>query len=422
MGKLPKGMVSRSVELLKLAAKVGSEQLSSNEVVAKQMEQAKLMVDSLGKLKGAAMKVGQMLSMDFSDLLPPEVRHIFEQLQASSSHFMSEQEVRSILAQEIPQHIDEIKNLSPEPIAAASIGQVHSAEWQGKKIVIKIQYPGVAASIDSDITLLKGAINSLLLLARKKMDLDPLFSELRVVFKNETDYELELKNLIQYKENLKKYEAYKCPEAYPEISTKKIIAMSFEKGVRLSEWIQSNPSFERKEALGRKILDLYAIEFFENALVQSDPNPGNFFVTEDDRIVLLDFGAVKKYERSFVSNYITLMQFAHKRDLPATVMQAIEMGFVDDREEEETKELFFTMLRSSLCAFDKEKQPFDFGDKNYFEQTKVTTREFGKVSKYTPPPFELIFLHRKLVGVFGILRELDLRIDLDPYWKKAIKL
>src|SRR5688572_4117259 len=111
MAKIPRNMVTRSMELLKLAAKVGSEQLSGSDVVSKQIEQARLMVDSLGRLKGAAMKVGQLLSMDFADLFPVEVRQVLEQLQASSPHFMSEEEVRGILRKEIPEHYEEIKNL-----------------------------------------------------------------------------------------------------------------------------------------------------------------------------------------------------------------------------------------------------------------------------------------------------------------------
>ncbi len=419
---IPKGLVSRSVELLKLAAKVGSEELRSSNVASKQLEQAKTVVDSLGRLKGAAMKVGQLLSMDFSDLFPPEVRQVLEQLQGSSPHFMSEKEVRAILKAELGARYEEIKNLSVCPIAAASIGQVHSAEWQGKEVVIKLQYPGVADSIESDIVLLKGVVQSLLVMTRKKMDLDPLFSELKEVFRKETDYALELKSLEEYKANIEKYPAYHCPTVYKELSTAKVLCMSFEKGVSLREWINSTPSEERREALGKKVLDLYLIEFFQNAFVQSDPNPANFLIDENDRIVLLDFGAMKKFEKSFVINYISLMKSVNKKDMPAAVHQSLKMGFIHEKESEKAKELFFKMLRSSLCAFDHDKQPFNFLDKVYFEHTKAVSHEFGKAAEYSPPPFELIFLHRKLVGVFGILRDLGLKIDLASYWQKAISL
>ncbi|MEZ4814972.1 MAG: AarF/ABC1/UbiB kinase family protein [Bdellovibrionota bacterium] len=421
MSKIPKGIFSRSVELLKLATKVGSEELlSRTDAAARQMEQAKALVDSLGRLKGAAMKVGQLLSMDFSDLFPPEVRQVLEQLQSNSPHFMDESEVREILQAELPEEYAHLEALSAQPVAAASIGQVHSAKWRGKDVVLKIQYPGVSDSIDSDMALLKGVVHSLVTLSRKKMNLDPLFEEFVRVFKSETDYEAELKNLNLYREKMRPYEnEYRCPEAYPELSSKKVLGMSFEKGVSLKDWIREFPSMERREKMGKRVLNLYTIEFFENAFVQSDPNPANFMVDSNDRIILLDFGAMKSFSPEFVTEYTALMAYVGKKDLPASTFQAEKMNFLSSKEKEETKELFYHMLRSSLCAFDSDKQPFDFNDKDYFEGTKVSTRTFGKAAEYSPPPHEIIFLHRKLVGVFGILRDLGLKLDLSPYWKKV---
>lgn len=420
MSKIPKGIFSRSMELLRLATKVGSEEiLSRSDAAARQIEQAKALVDSLGRLKGAAMKVGQLLSMDFSDLFPPEVRQILEQLQNNSPHFMSEEEVRSILKRELGDEYNSIENLSASPIAAASIGQVHSAQWKGKDVVLKVQYPGIAASIDTDMAMLKGVVQSIATLSRKKMDLDPLFNEFVKVFKAETDYVAELESLILYKQRMSKFTEYVCPTVYPKLSTSVVLGMSHEKGISLKDWIRQTPSMERRERLGRRILNLYTVEFFENAFVQSDPNPANFLVDSEDRIVLLDFGAVKSFTDDFISEYTSLMKYVAKKDLPAATFQAEKMNFLNPKETEATKELFYHMLRSSLCAFDAESQPFDFNNKDYFEQTKVTSHTFAKSAEFSPPPHEIIFLHRKLVGVFGILRDLGLKIDLTPYWKKV---
>lgn len=420
MSKIPKGVFSRSVELLKLATKVGSEEiLSRSDAAAKQLEQAKALVDSLSRLKGAAMKVGQLLSMDFADLFPPEVRQVLEQLQSSSPHFMDEAEVRSILKRELGAEYENIQNLSPIPIAAASIGQVHSASWKGKDVVLKVQYPGVAASIDTDMAMLKGVVLSITALSRKKMDLDPLFAEFIQVFKAETNYRAELENMNKYRELMKKYPEYKCPIAYPELSSSVVLGMSYERGIALKDWIHSDPSVERRERLGVRILNLYSIEFFENAFVQSDPNPANFLVDSEDKIILLDFGAMKNFSRDFIKEYTKLMKFVGKKDLPASTFQAEKMNFLNPKESESTKELFYHMLRSSLCAFDAEEQPFDFTDRTYFDDTKETSHAFGRAAEFSPPPHEIVFLHRKLVGVFGILRDLDLKIDLTPYWKKV---
>lgn len=423
MSKLPKTVLSRSLELLKLATKVGGEELlNRGDQAARQVQQAKLLVDSLGRLKGAAMKIGQLLSMDFSDLFPPEVRRVLEQLQSSSPHFMELREVESILARELPSRYSEISNLSHLPIAAASIGQVHSATWNGQEIVIKIQYPGVADSVDSDLALLKNVVQSLLTLTRKKMDIDPLFDEFSQVFKAETNYSLELENLQNYKGLMQSFPEYRCPKPFPELSTEKILTMSYEKGTPLREWMLSGPSLEKREQVGRSVLNLYTIEFFRNAFVQSDPNPANFLVDDKGCLVLLDYGAMKSFSKDFIRNYVSLMQFVVQKDMPATLYQAQKMNFISPEESPETEELFYNMLRASLCAFDADRQPFDFADKNYFENTKLTTRDFGKAAQFTPPPKDLIFLHRKLVGVFAFLRDLDLKIDLMPYWEKSLKL
>jgi aarF domain-containing kinase len=420
MAGIPKGILSRSVELFKLATKVGSEELlSRSDAAARQLEQAKALVNSLGRLKGAAMKIGQLLSMDFSDLFPPEVRHVLEQLQSSSPHFMPEEEVRAILKKELPLEYANITELSPTPIAAASIGQVHSAVWKNKKIVLKVQYPHVADSIESDMALLKGIVQSLVTLSRKKMDFEPLFNELIHVFKGETDYKTELENLNLYKEAIKDYPEYRCPTAYPELSTHCVLGMSHEEGLSLKDWINSQPSHERREALGRKILNLYTLEFFKNSFVQSDPNPANFLVDAQDKLILLDFGAMKKFTPTFVKEYTVLINLVGKKDLPASIFQSEKMNFIKTEESPETKELFYEMLRASLCAFDVEAQPFDFSNKKYFDHTKEASNSFGKVAKYSPPPYEIVFLHRKLVGVFGILRDLHLKIDLRDYWQKT---
>lgn len=426
MGALPKSILGRSAELLKLAAKMGSEEISSRlasaDALAKQLDQAKLLVDSLSRLKGAAMKFGQLLSMDFGDLFPEEVRQVLEQLQNSSPHFMSFDEVNSILAREC-RDFNEIENISAIPIAAASIGQVHRAIFRGQDIVLKIQYSNVSDSIDSDLKMMKTLFKSFIAISRKKIDIDPLFNELEHIFKQEANYLNEFAQLNEYRSLLGAHADYRVPHGVADLSTERVLAMSFEEGLSFREWVKTNPSLDRKRKMGEKILHLYSLEFFKYALVQTDPNPSNFLVDpENDQLILLDFGAVKKFERSFVKNYVCLMKAVFERNIPLTIEQAEKMQFLDPRETAETKEQFYKMLRSSLCAFDKEVQPFDFTAKGYFENTKLSSRDFGKMSQFTPPPFEIIFLHRKLVGIFGMLKDLRLDMDLRPFWNHVLEL
>jgi aarF domain-containing kinase len=171
--------------------------------------------------------------------------------------------------------------------------------------------------------------------------------------------------------------------------------------------------------MGSKILDLYLIEYFQNAFVQSDPNPANFLVNSKNQLVLLDLGAVRSFERSFVTDYVELMNCVHSLDRPASTFQSEKMGFLDPREKQETKNLFYEMLRSSLCAFDEDRQPFDFNDREYFKHSQNVSQDFSRLSEFTPPPSKLIFLHRKLVGIFGLLKDLGLKVDLRDYWQRV---
>ncbi len=430
MSALPKSILGRSAELLKLAAKMGSEELSSRlasaDVLTKQLDQAKLLVDSLGRLKGAAMKVGQLMSMDFGDLFPEEVRVILEQLQNTSPHFLSLEEIKTILKSELSEKCNDLHDLSALPIAAASIGQVHRVNYikdnKTHSLVLKIQYPNIATSIDSDLKMLKTLFKSFIAISRKKIDIDPLFAELEHIFKQEANYLTELERLNEYRSLFDGREGYRVPNAYSDLSTQHVLAMSFEEGLSLREWIRLEPSIERKRMMGERILDLYSFEFFKNGLVQTDPNPSNFLVNSNDELVLLDFGAVKKFEKEFVHEYVALMRAVYERNIPKTISQAHKMKFLDEREDQATQEQFYKMIRSSLCAFDEEAQPFDFTSKSYFENTKSASRDFGKMSQFTSPPFEIIFLHRKLVGIFGILKDLRLDMDLKPYWLKVQEL
>ena len=429
---IPKSTLARSTELLKLAAKVGGKEIkhrlqqvsekvqeNSPSQLSKQIEQVKLMVDSLGRLKGAAMKIGQLVSMDFGDLFPPEVRTILEQLQNQSPHFLDIHEIKKILQKELNSKFDLLTELSDKPIAAASIGQVHTAFYEGRKIVLKIQYPNIEKSIDSDLTILQGIVQALLSVARKKMDLTSIFDEMKIVFSRETNYLLELENLKRYQEIFSSHSDYVVPQAVDELCTERVVAMNYEEGVTLREWIRKTSDFNEKEAMGSKILDLYLIEYFQNAFVQSDPNPANFLVNSKNQLVLLDLGAVRSFERSFVTDYVELMNCVHSMDRPASIFQSEKMGFLDSRERLETKNLFYEMLRSSLCAFDENRQPFDFNDREYFKHSQNVSQDFSRLSEFTPPPSKLIFLHRKLVGIFGLLKDLGLKVDLRGYWKRV---
>ena len=178
---------------------------------------------------------------------------------------------------------------------------------------------------------------------------------------------------------------------------------------------------QRDPTMGaRAILDLYCREFFSWGLVQTDPNHGNFLMRDDGRIVLLDFGATLEYDAQFRAEYVHLLRTVETKDVGATVQAGIDFRILDPREPEEPRRLFAEMLFNAMEPFEPGAQPFVFRDQGYAERARDIGRRFTRSLKFSPPPKKLIFLHRKLGGIFHLLRRLDVQLDLYPYWMRMV--
>ena len=421
--EIPKSRTSSLLFMAtKIAVKEGKSWLESkaDKKLLKMMAQADIMVNHVGQLKGAAMKAVQMISIEAQDLLPPEVLQILEKLQSQAPPLSNEVMKEALKAELGDELFLDIKELSKDPIASASIGQVYQAKIAGESVVIKIQYPGVADSVDSDLKVLKKLTQTLLFVSRKEINIDELFTELTRVLKMETDYLNEVKSLQQYGELLKNSTQYRIPKVYPKYCTNKIIVLSAEDGVELTEWIKSNPSMKQKEEIGQNLLNLYMEEFFTNHLVQTDPNPANFLVNKKNQLVLLDFGATVSYQKSFVKDYQSLLRAVFQESDPVILEKIAGLGFLSSKESDEVKTEFVEFMKLSLLPFDKDRQPFDFSTHEYPEQVRQGVFSFTRKLKYSPPPSQIIFLHRKLGGIFQLLRKLEVQIDLTTYRKKIL--
>lgn len=419
---------TRAIELAKLATRVGIKELTSKDFKSR-IEQAALIVQSLSNLKGAAMKAGQLLSLDLNHYFPPEAIEILSQLQnAAVAHPFNE--IEAILLRELGQEkYQKIMSLSQTPIGVASIGQVHRAEYQGRSIVLKIQYPGVADSIESDLKILKGIAASFCQLTGRKMDLGPLFKEFHNILEQEVDYRKEVSFQKQYQNLVKEIPAevgfrFHVPGIVDELCTDKVIAMSFEPGLPLRQWIATNPSKSKRERLAKAILDLYFREFFEWGLVQTDPNWANFLVDESNdqlHLVLLDFGATRVYPRQFIQNYIRLLQFSSQNQSAELKAHAIEFGLIDPRESDAAFEAFEELMKTAIRPFfvNNGGSPlFDFSDPQHSLNSQNASKVLADRLVYSPPPYNLIFLHRKLAGVYSILKSLEVKFDVSGYWQK----
>jgi aarF domain-containing kinase len=434
----PASLWSRSTRLLSLAAGLAGKELQgrleraftqTEELAAAaqrariQVEQARQIAQSLGQLKGAAMKAGQLLSMELRDVLPPEASEILRTLQ-DSAQAVEWDEIEDILLDELgPARLGQLQ-IERQPLASASIGQVHRATWRPEggapqELVLKVQFRGIARTIDADLALLEKLARLFLAAQLKEIDLSAVFAELRAVLVRETDYLQELESLEAYRALAHKVPGLRVPEAVRPLSTQRVLALSFEEGLKLDAFLARGPSAQEREAVAAKLLDLYFHEFFDWGLVQTDANFANFlFRPEQVELVLLDFGATRTYPEAFRERYRALLLCAWHGELEHTLAHAQELGLIDPREGEEPRQKLFALLRTVLSVFAPAQQPLDFRSKELVERSGQALRAYYKSLRHSSPPAQLLFLHRKLGGVYALGKALGARLDLRPFWQR----
>lgn len=422
---------ARSLELARLAAKVGFKEVRSGSL-ASRLDQAVIIADSLSKLKGAAMKAGQLLSLELTDYFPKEAVEVLSKLQ-NSAQAVDFAVIEKTLKAELGPDFNLLQNLSRSPLGIASIGQVHRAVYKGQDIVLKVQYPGVAESIDSDIKILKTLAVAFCGVTGREMDLDPLFAEFRHLLEQEVDYLKEAEFQAEYGQRVSKLDnqlGVPCsvPTVISELTTERVLAMSYEPGVTLRHWMNQAPSAAKKEKMACTFLDLYFSEFFDWALVQTDSNLANFLVRESDgenpELVLLDFGASRRYGADFIRNYIRLLRVVAEGEFTDLRNHAIQFGLIDPRESHEAFVAFEEMLKTAIKPFfskDGGRADFDFSDPAHALNSQRVGRNLSDKLKFSPPPHELVFLHRKLGGVYTVLKNLGVTLDVSPYWRKMVE-
>lgn len=426
----------RSMKLLSLAARVGTKEVAQNlrdklsgavdEVTSGRLktriDQARLIAEHLSQLKGAAMKAGQLLSLDAADYFPPEAVEVLSKLQGKAEP-IDWSIVREVLVEDLGEEkINDFKGLSIVPAASASIGQVHKARLGDQPVAIKIQYPGIADSIDSDLKILKTLAQTLLTVSgRGAIDLDETFDELGLVLHQEANYDLERKHMIEYRRLMAEAPGFIVPRPFDEYCSKRVLTMTWEEGITLQEWLDRKPSLSERNEIGRRLLDLYCREFFDWGFVQTDPNYANFLIRPETReLVVLDFGATLRYSPEFRQGYVNLLQQIATRD-PAKIADAsVAFGLISDKEGPDARRLLADMMISSLEPFRRENQPFVFKNVDYVKTQRAATQAFTQSLKHSAPPKRILFLHRKLGGIFSFLKKIEAEIDVTPYWDRML--
>jgi predicted unusual protein kinase regulating ubiquinone biosynthesis (AarF/ABC1/UbiB family) len=355
------------------------------------------LADRLAHLRGAAMKMGQMISMDAGDLLPPELADILASLR-DRANFMPTRQLDAVLKEQWGgDWRKQFKWFNPRPIAAASIGQVHKAMTRdGQELAIKVQYPGVADSIDSDVdnvaTLLR--ISGVL---PDELDISGLLAAAKEQLKEEADYLREGEQMRLYAERLSGEEGFVIPTLHQELTRERILAMSFEEGVPI-EQLADQPQDERNQVFERMVR-LVARELFEFGVMQTDPNFANFhYRKETGEIVLLDFGATREVSPESQRGYRSLLEAGLAADPDAVKTAAFDAGFVNQAALERHPDRIDRMIDIIINEMNRDA-PFDFGDRSF---VPVLMEDGMKIAEdkraWHLPPTDTMFVQRKVSG------------------------
>ncbi|WP_025142662.1 ABC1 kinase family protein [Pedobacter jeongneungensis] len=422
---IPTTKVERSAKFVKTGIQIGGNYIKhySKKLFNPEMDREQLNEDnatdiykSLSELKGSALKIAQMLSMD-KNILPKSYVDKFTQSQYNAPPLSGPLIVRTFTKNfgKTPEKIYDSFNLTSSN--AASIGQVHQATLNGKKLAVKIQYPGVGDSISSDLKLVKPFAFRLLGMSERELSI--YIKEVEERLLEETDYELEVRRSIEFSEACKNLDHVVFPKYYPELSGKRIITMDWVEGLHLKEFLQTNPSQELRNKIGQALWDFYNFQQHELRAVHADPHPGNFMITPDENLGVIDFGCIKELPDDFYQPFFSLISTDVINDKNKTIdaFRKLDMIHADDSPEQ--VEFYYKSYREMISLFAKPytSSTFDFSKPDFFEQLYMYGEKISKMPEFKQARGvkHFIYVNRTNFGLYTILHELKATVKTDTF-------
>lgn len=444
MASLRTGSLQRNFALTRLGLGAGTQivahsiaNLFRGEISRTQSDrdfyrrQAEVLRDELGQLKGSVMKAGQMLSLYGQYFLPEEAVTVLSQLQ-DDTPAVQWKVVGPVLERALGRtRLSELE-VEETPLAAASLGQAHRARRRrdGLELVVKIQYPGVADAIESDIRTLSRLI-TMTRMAPKGLDLNPIFAELREMLHREVDYAAERSFTEGFAARLADDPRFVVPRVLPEYSSDQVLTTTYEHGHHVKDARVQGLSLERRSALGRAFVELFVTELFRWNMVQTDPHFGNYRIRvgdngQPDSIVLFDFGATRVFGRGFVENYASIVRGGVQRDREQIVRGACGIGLMSADFPKPVLDAFAQMcemITEPFAGNDPGRVPphlLNARGEYKWAESDLPVRAGQLAAKnafskhFRVPPREIVFLHRRLSGVFIMLATLHAEVDARP--------
>ncbi|PRO67399.1 ABC1 kinase family protein [Alteromonas gracilis] len=374
--------------------------------------------DQLASMRGAAMKLGQLISMDAGDFLPGELAVILGRLREDADPMPKDQLIETLSKAWGEKWQDDLLYFSFAPIAAASIGQVHKViTMDGTMLAVKVQYPGVRKSIDSDVDNVASLIK-LTGLVPKSLDIGPLLEDAKKQLHQEADYEREAQMLDRYRRlvqehnaNLQLGSAFVIPKTYSPLTSDTVLAMDFIESQKLE--VLEQESQETRNDVMTALMTLFFHEIFNFKLLQSDPNLANYrFKPDTKEVVLLDFGATREVPDSISTAYQSLLNSAAQRDKTAMQQAALSIGLIDDSHSQEQVEAVLS-IGMEACEAIRHEGPYDLGQSDLIsrlhEKGMTLTMEHNF---WHTPPVDALFIHRKLGGLFLLAKRLKAQVNM----------
>jgi predicted unusual protein kinase regulating ubiquinone biosynthesis (AarF/ABC1/UbiB family) len=422
----PQGRLHRLRKLAGLSAQLGADVLKSGakrlagqdpELLSKGM--AEKLVATLGDLKGAAMKFGQAVSMD-PDLLTPEVRQVLARLQ-NQAPAMGYDTVARVIREELGAQPEALfRHFEREAMAAASLGQVHRAVLEdGRAVVVKVQYPGVAGSLQGDLDNL-GMVVKTVSKAAKVMDGTAYFRELREEMMLELDYRREAELCQGFEKSAARLLDLKVPAVIPERSSERVLTLELLEGQTLKDWVVGERTPEERFRVARQLIRAIYGPFLCAGEIHADPHPGNFMVMADGRLGLLDFGSIKRFSERFVDANRRMFLQATKLESMDILGLSREVGFTLELPEEEAEALIREVLHIAgrpmrTSAYDFSTCEINRDMRQHFARNAV------RFLKIRPPP-EAVMFFRSTGGLAQNLRLIGARGDFRRVYQEVADL
>jgi predicted unusual protein kinase regulating ubiquinone biosynthesis (AarF/ABC1/UbiB family) len=371
------------------------------------------LTSGLSHLRGAALKLGQMLSMDTGLVLSPQISQIFASLRDDAKPMPPKQLQTVLNAQWGPGWLKQFRRFDVRPFAAASIGQVHRAQTlDGQDLAIKVQYPGVRDSIDSDVDNI-ATLMRLPGLVPSGMDLQPLLAEAKRQLHAEADYQAEANHLAQFGSLLAGSDMFLVPDLHPALCTSQVLAMRYVESAPLDSLTHAPQALRDKVAAA--LIDLVLREIFVFGAMQTDPNWANYrYCPPSGRIVLLDFGAVQTIAPSLAADFRALAQVALDGEPKATRDAMLRIGYFGPTTAPHHQTLIQSMFNLAMGPL-RQATPFDFGQSDLLEHLRDMGLAIGSDRDLAHvPPAATLFLHRKIGGMYLMAAKLRARVALRP--------